>query len=47
MAKLPSKTIVYASAGVIGIAAILGILFPKARKVIAAIIIASPIPPIP
>lgn len=45
--KQAAKTVAYASVGVLGAAAILAILFPKARKVIAAAIIVSPIPPIP
>jgi hypothetical protein len=45
--KQAAKTIVYASVGVLGAAVVLGILFPKYRKVITAIVIASPIPPIP
>jgi hypothetical protein len=45
--KLPVKKLVYASVGVLGVASILWVLFPKARKVIAAAVLISPIPPIP
>ncbi|MDD5547272.1 MAG: hypothetical protein PHO67_08990 [Candidatus Omnitrophica bacterium] len=41
------KAYTYASVGALGVSAILWALFPKARKAIAAVVIASPIPPIP
>jgi hypothetical protein len=41
------ETVVVASVAVLGVAALLWFIFPKARPAIAAAVIASPIPPIP
>jgi hypothetical protein len=41
------ETVVVASVAVLGVAALLWFIFPKARPAIASAVIASPIPPIP
>ncbi len=41
------ETVVVASVAVLGVAALLWFIFPKARPAIAAAVIASPIPPVP